>query len=335
MKIAINQLRGGTGVDVWAQNLCKGIQNAGISCNLNLLPGIYQFYPGLIPLIRTKKDDADIIQSNTWNGYGFKNESPLVVTEHHVVHDPVFNLYKTLGQKIFHRHAIKFEKKSLAVADSVTCVSQYTQKQLENVFDYHDSVVIYNGIDPSLFKPVVVSREHWNIAENKKILFFSGTLSVRKGADLLPKIMAHLGDEYILLIASGTNKGLNWGRNNIRNLGQISLAEMIDIYNLCDIFLFPSRLEGFGLSVAEAMACGKPVVATNGSSLPELVIDGKGGLLCEIDDVKDFVNKIRQISADVDMQKEMGLFNWKRIEEQFTIEKMTTEYLKLYSSLLS
>lgn len=334
MKVAINQVRGGSGVDVWAQNLCEGLQKVGVSCNVNQLPGIYQFCPGLIHLSKTKCD-ADVIQSNTWNGYRFKTEKPLVVTEHLVVHDPVFNPYKTLGQKLFHRHIFKFEKKSLGVADAVTCVSQFAQKQLESVFDYHDSVMIYNGIDTSLFRPAVVSREHWDIANNKKILFFSGTPSVRKGADLLPKIMDILGDEYILLIASGTKKGFNWGRDNIRNLGSLPLAKLIDIFNLCDIFLFPSRLEGFGLSVAEAMSCEKPVVATNGSSLPELIIDGKGGFLCRIDDVKDFSDRIEYLAEDCNIRRDMGIYNRKIVLEKFTLEKMTAEYLVLYNSLLN
>lgn len=61
------------------------------------------------------------------------------------------------------------------------------------------------------------------------------------------------------------------------------------MYNFCDILLLPSCREGFGYAVAEAMACGKPVICTNSSSLPELVMEGKGGFLCEQDNIEDFV----------------------------------------------
>jgi glycosyltransferase involved in cell wall biosynthesis len=333
MKIAINQVRGNSGVDVWAHNLYHGLQNAGIHSNLNLLNGFYQFCPYLIPLKKPNWDDADVIQSHTWNGFGFRNKTPLVVTEHGVLHDPLLDPYKSLGQKLFHRYVIKFEQKSIAMADAVTCVSRYTQKQMECVFDYHDSVMIYNGIDTELFRPATVFHKQWNIADNKKILFFSGTPSLRKGADLLPEIMDLLGDDYILVIASGTRRGFNWGRKNILNLGSRPLTELISLYNLCDIFLFPSRLEGFGLSVAEAMACGKPIVATNGSSLPELVIDEKGGFLCEIDNVRDFAEKIRHLADEEDLRREMGAFNRKRVEEKFELSRMVREYINLYDSL--
>jgi glycosyltransferase involved in cell wall biosynthesis len=146
--------------------------------------------------------------------------------------------------------------------------------------------------------------------------------------------MDRLGNEYTLLVASGQKQGSVLGCKNIINLGDLRLNQLVAIYNRCDIFLTPSRLEGFGLSVAEAMACEKPVVATNCSSLPELVVDGKGGFLCQMDNVEDFVQKIRYFAADENLRREMGLFNRRRVEEKFTIEKMTKGYIQIYQSLL-
>ena len=91
--------------------------------------------------------------------------------------------------------------------------------------------------------------------------------------------------------------------------------------------------EGFGLSVAEAMACGKPVVTTNGSSLPELVIDEKGGFLCEMDNVKEFAESIRIIAEDASLRREMGIFNRNRVEKKFTLDRMVKEYIKVYKKL--
>jgi glycosyltransferase involved in cell wall biosynthesis len=205
---------------------------------------------------------------------------------------------------------------------------------LEEVFGYTDAHLVYVGIDEKLFSPSSPETDVMDIPKAKNVLFFAGNLSRRKGADLLPAIMNQLGDEYLLLVASGQKQGSVYGCSNIINLGKLPLDQMVVTYNLCDIFLTPSRLEGFGLSVAEAMACGKPVVATDSSSLPELVMDGRGGFLCRMDDVKDFADKIRHLAADEDLRKEMGTFNRKRIEEKFTTEKMTEKYLRIYHSLL-
>ncbi len=334
MKVAINQISSGSGVDVWAQNLREGIQKAGLSCDLNLLSGIYQFCPGLITLNKTICDDADVIQSNTWNGFGFKNETPLVVTEHLVVHDPLFNPYKTLGQKLFHRQVFKFEKKSLAVADAVVCVSEDTRQKLMETFGYTDAHVIHNGIDASVFIQREITETVWNLPKNKTILLFAGNLSRRKGADLLPAIMKTLGDNYLLLTTSGNR---NKSQNNIphsRDLGHLNMEHLVEAYNQCDLFILPSRLEGLSLSTLEAMACAKPVIAFNCSSFPELVIDGKGGFLCKKDNMKDFAEKISVLAADENVRHHMGLFNRKRIEEKFTIEKMTMDYLNIYRSLV-
>lgn len=333
MKVTINQVRGNSGVDVWAHNLCEGLQKTGVSCNLDLLNGIYQFCPSLIPLRKNTCDDADVIQSHTWNGFGFRNETPLVVTEHGVLHDPLLEPYKSLGQKLFHRHVFKFEKKSLAVADSVVCVSEDTRQKLVEVFGYTDAHVIHNGIDTSVFRPREIADTMWDLPKNKTILLFAGNLSHRKGADLLPEIMRTLGDKYLLLTTSGNR---NKSQNNIpqsRDLGHLNLEQLIDAYNRCDLFILPSRLEGLSLSTLEAMACAKPVIAFNCSSFPELVVDGKGGFLCEKDNVKEMVDRIQYLSQERQLKSGMGKFNRNRIETEFTLEKMVNNYLQLYRTL--
>jgi glycosyltransferase involved in cell wall biosynthesis len=333
LKIAIRQVRGGSGTDVWSETLCRGIRNAGHGCELDLCSLYYQFAPSLVKL-RRKNSDSDITHGNSWSAYAFKDNSPLVVTEHLVVHDPAFNKYRSLSQKIFHRWILRCESNSFEAADAVVCVSQDTRKKMENIFGYLDARIIYNGVDAELFRPQALDKTLWQIPVNKTVLFFAGNMSRRKGADLLPAIMKLLGDEFILLTTAGIR---NQSRNDIphsHDLGHLNIHQLIDVYNLCDIFLLPSRLEGLSLSTLEAMACGKAVVAFNCSSFPELVIDGKGGFLAEKDNVHDIVERIRDLSREPDMVRKMGLFNRECILQKFTLGRMTKEYVELYRSLL-
>jgi glycosyltransferase involved in cell wall biosynthesis len=333
MKVAIRQVRGNSGIDVWARNLCAGIRRSGTDCTLDLKSSIFEFIPDLLSICPQEKE-SDIIHGNSWNAFAFKKGQPLVVTEHLLIHDPIYDPYRTFPQKAYHRWIYRCERKSLGAADAVTCVSQYARKKLEESFGFQDSEVIFNGIDTRVFKPTERMNDEWDIPSDKNILFFAGNLSRRKGADLLPAIMKELGEKYILLLATGQRGSSFSNLNNIINIGHQDLAHLVKAYNRCDIFLSASRLEGFGLSVAEAMACGKPVVATNGSSLPELVVDGKGGFLCKMDDVRDFAENIRYLAAEETLRREMGAFNRMRVEEMFTLETMVNNYIDLYRSIV-
>lgn len=335
MKVAINQVSGGSGSDVWARDLCIGLQNSGISCNLNLYHGFYQLYPDLIPLRRTISDGADLIQSHTWSGFSFKNEKPLVVTEHGVIHDPQRDLYKSFGQKIFHKRVFRFEKKSLDVADAVSSVSRFTQSEMERFFNYYDSIVIYNGIDPDFFHPQSSEQKSDDLYREKTVLLFVGNLTRMKGADLLPGIMEYLGDSFVLLATAGFRQNISISSKNIINIGILNRAELVTTYHSCDIFLTASRLEGLNLSVLEAMACGKPIVATNCCSFPEQVVEDKGGFLCEMNNCKDFAEKIQYLAENEGERKKMGNFNRDRILERFTLEQMVHGYERLYDSLLN
>jgi glycosyltransferase involved in cell wall biosynthesis len=332
VKIAIRQVRGGSGADVWSETLCRGIRNSGHDCTLDLSPSWYQFAPGLVKY-QNLSSDVDIVHGNSWNAFAFRQRSPLVVTEHHVIHDPLFNPYRSPDQRLYHRWIFRCEKRSFDLAETITCVSRFTQQKLEECFGIQDSHLIYNGIDTDIFHPADPETDPWNLPPGKTVLLFAGNLSRRKGGDLLPAIMKELGDDYVLLLATGQRAGGTSGSGRVINVGHLDLPGLVAAYNRCDIFLSASRLEGFGLSVVEAMACGKPVVATNGSSLPELVIDEKGGFLCRIDDVKDFAEKITMLGSDEALRHEMGLYNRRRVEENFTIEKMTKEYIKIYKSI--
>ncbi len=104
--------------------------------------------------------------------------------------------------------------------------------------------------------------------------------------------MRALGQGYILFYTNGLRRRGIFDEPNVISLGRIGREKLVELYNFCDILLLLSRLEGFGYAVAEAMACEKPVVCTNGSLLPELVVDQKSGFLCEQDNVSDFVKKL-------------------------------------------
>ena len=97
----------------------------------------------------------------------------------------------------------------------------------------------------------------------------------------------------------------------------VSEEVLVHLYNLCDVFVFPSLYEGFGLPVLEAMSCGAPVVVSNTSSLPE--ITASAGILVDPGDPKATANAIASVLESRDLNRELRcralerakLFSWK------------------------
>jgi glycosyltransferase involved in cell wall biosynthesis len=109
---------------------------------------------------------------------------------------------------------------------------------------------------------------------------------------------------------------------------------MPSVYRMHDILLSPTVREGFGLAIAEAMACGLPVVASDCSAIPELIDHGKGGFLCPVGDVAAFAEKINILADSPRLRREMGEYNRTKIEKMFTVERMVNEYKDLFEEVL-
>jgi glycosyltransferase involved in cell wall biosynthesis len=88
-------------------------------------------------------------------------------------------------------------------------------------------------------------------------------------------------------------------------------------------------LEGFGYVAAEAMACGTPVITSNSSSLPEIVVDKETGILCPPNDVEAFVEAVRSITSEPNRRQKMGKAARIHASREFSLERMGSEYAEL------
>ena len=332
MKIAFKILKVDSGSDLYFERLSDRLKKSDIKTEVIYYHKFFEFFPFLLKFIN-KKVDCDIIHSSLEYGWAFKeNNKPLIITVFHSVFDNSYKEYTNLLQKIFHYFILKPNiKKSLKMADKIIAISQYSKKNIIHKFGDFSIDVVYPYINNRKFKLKKIYS-----TDNRFKLLFVGNLIKRKGSDLLPKIMKLLGNDYVLYYTSGlrTRPPNNFNLPNMIPLGKLTEKELINKYNQCDVLLAPSRLEGFGYQIAEAMACGKPIITTNCSSLPELVINHKGGFLCEIDNVSDFVEKIKTLSKNKYLMKKMGQFNRRRIVEKFNLREMGKEYQQLYDELL-
>ena len=114
-----------------------------------------------------------------------------------------------------------------------------------------------------------------------------------------------------MLYYTGGFQGVDEGAPHPRMIaiGSPNREGLVAAYQSCDILLFPSRLEGFGIAPAEALACGRPVVTTDISALPEVVDHGQNGFLCP----RNGLSGLR-IEAQLKPGFSAGILEWKVVQ---------------------
>lgn len=322
-----------SGSDVYFRELAQSLRARGHEATITWLPMVFEPLADIGRMLRVPPG-TELIHTNSWNGFAFSgHDLPMITTVHHWVHDPVLNAYKSLAQRCYHATAVKWhERRSIAAADCVCTVSVFTAAVLAKNFPGLDPVVIHNGVDTDYFRPRETRPE-----ESSNGIFnvlFVGSPDKRKGFDLLPPIMARLGDNYRLTCITQRTHDLPVA-NNIRFLSGLDRDRLVSEFQRCDAFLFPTRYEGFGYVVAEAMACGKPVVSTNCSAIPEVVRHHVDGLLAEPDDVDAYVEHIRTLCADRNLVRTFGNSARRRIVDEFSVDAMIDAYVALYMRILA
>lgn len=332
IKVWFPTVRVGTGTDIFTTRLARALQQKGLIAKITWFPPCFEQFA---PLLRfaSLPANTDIIFTNSWNGFAFKRDGiPLVVTVHHGGFDPALDRSKTIAQHLYHKMLIRpYEKRSFRHADAITAVSSFVATTIRpHVATLEKIAVIHNWIDTERFRPADTAQP----ASSKFRLLYVGKLSRMKGVDLLPDIMEQLGDGFELRIAGrAQDRILGELPTNVRWLGWLDEEKLVRAYQECDALLAPSRSEGFGYSALEAMACGKPVIATNGTALQEVIEHGISGLLCPENDIAAFVDACRHLASDTQCTINMGQSARHRAVNYFTEAKTISRYISLIDSL--
>ena len=208
------------------------------------------------------------------------------------------------------------------------------------------SVVPY-GVDPRFEprpKPDALSRQLH--LDGKVVVLFLGGLERRKNLffllDVWREVTRERPDARLVLAGSGPlSSRLRRYAKRLGLDGQVIFAghvpegEKVDYYALADLLLFPSTLEGFGLTVAEAMSCGRPVVVSDRGSLPELVVDGEGGFLCDPADRQAFIRNTLLLLSDPMLRRKFGVANRARVDRLFRWDRCAAATAQVYEEVLA
>lgn len=320
---------------------------------VGMFPEMFAFsmraYEKVRQLLRQRR--FDIIHDNQTLGYGIllmkAFKIPIVATVHHPL--PIDRktdlaylervqdrLWRIMFYPFLMQHVVTKRM------DRVITVSASAAEETKNVFKVPTQKlrVIYNGIDTTIFRKVDgEDKQHGhlimvgNSQDRKKGLVYlleALRLLQRKNDVKLTIVDRGLPDnEYAPQLVNRYNLD---GRVNFT--GKVGLEELVEHYSRAEVAVVPSLYEGFGLPAAEAMACGLPVIATTAGALPEVVEDGKSGILVPPQDSHALAKAIEQLLNDEQLRRVMGEEGRKRVQTHFTWEQAAKKTLEVYQEVL-
>jgi glycosyltransferase involved in cell wall biosynthesis len=230
----------------------------------------------------------------------------------------------------------------LTAADAIIAVSENTKRDAINLYGIPaDKIhVIYEGVNPR-FTPITdpdrLSEIRTKYRLPGRFILHVGTIEPRKNLPLLFEVAAQTNEH---IVVAGK---LGWLTDpilaQVKELGvedRVTFTGFIDdddlpaLISTANVLAMPSKYEGFGLPILEAMACGTPVVASNAASLPE--VGGDAALYAWHDDVRSWIRLLSLALDDVELRsslRDRGL----RQAAKFRWDKMARETLEVYRNL--
>lgn len=312
--------------------------------------------PGLIKSLKRVIGSYDIIHLHTGHGLLnlttaammtlFNKGTPTIYTSHGIPmgYDSItLEIGSILSKKIV-KHLI------LRNCKFVTTVGKrdllYWKKQ---GISAHKIRYIPNGVDTKMFRlSRKIGKQYRDVIgfnEKSIVVLFFAQLRKVKGIDVLMKAipMVISKNPRVKFLLAGTGPMVSQVESSIRrlNLGDyskllleyISEPDLPKLFNTCDIYVLPSLVEGMPLSLMEAMACGKPVVATNVGDVSVLVQNGINGILIPTNNVESLVNGIIALAKDFELRSTMEEKNLKKLAD-YDWDHIASEYYKLYLETL-
>lgn len=279
----------------------------------------------------------DIIHFNGISYWFLKkkiSKAPHVVTIHHLVIDTIQNNKTSIGSRIRNiRGETSFfipllEKRCIESADKIISVSDFTKNQIINTYKINSNKinVIYNGIDLNGYnfsqEEINETKKQLNLDGESIILFVGRINDPRKGLTFLlhcfKQVLISFNVKLVVIGKGDQTEARNLSEsleisNNVLFTGFVSETDLKKYYSLCDIYVCPSKLEGFGLTIIEAMAAGKPIVATKVGAIPELITHEINGFLVESGNSDEMVSSICALLQNKYISQKIGTNNLSKV----------------------
>lgn len=234
---------------------------------------------------------------------------------------------------------------SLTKVDAILTVGNKLKNDI--IFDFpeleHKIFVSFNLVDFKKFQPPESRSEslnklNWNF--EKKHVLCVANINPEKGIDILIKAVKKLNRNDFILHIIGNIPNIRYSREVLLEIEKSMFVELhspvshdriVDYFQGCDLMVLPSRREGFGLSLAEAIACGKPVISTK-SGGPEDIVTRENGFLVDVNAPDQIAEKMESIlSGSISFHSEQIR---ESIREKFHSDRIIDQIINIYEEII-
>jgi len=315
--------------------------------------GAYPYWEQVALPNAAKKYGCDLLHC-TSNTAPVFNSIPLVITLHDIIYLESWSLFRngfTMYQRFGNIYRRLMVPPALKKSRKIITVSEFEKDRIRNFFGWPDDghlVAVYNGVN-EYFKPIyndtalLEVKKKYHLPDN--YFFFLGNTDPKKNtknvlaayADYIKKngpthklVMLDYEHEALTRLLNEINAPELI--NQIHLTGYVVNTDLPAIYNQCDLFLYPSLRESFGIPMLEAMACGIPVITSNTSSMPE--VSGGAALLIDPYNPAEITDAIEKLLSDQKLRLKYREAGFKQAAK-FSWQLMAQKVLGIYEDVLS
>jgi len=255
--------------------------------------------------------------------------------------------YKWLLKPKRYAHHLLYRLTSCLVNGFIAVSDEVKEAMMEIIGPIQDKItVIHNGVDVKRYGHLVDKtrvQSQLGLGDNARLIAVVGTLGEPKGHRYLVEAMATVAPQYpdvhVLFIGDGHLKEELQAQVESLNLGQWvhflgNRHDVPDLLAASELFVLPSLWEGLSMALLEAMAAGKPIVATAVSGTTQVMIPGETGLVVPPRDSRALAEAIIQLLSNPAQAQMMGQAARQHVKMNFSAQKQADEHLVLYHSLL-
>lgn len=210
-------------------------------------------------------------------------------------------------------------------------VSKYLEAQVrQSILKDIDTRCIYNGIDIDVFHPY---QYQFSRTRHYQVLGVASVWEKRKGLDTFRRLRLRLPENYDITLVGLTDDLMRQLPDGIVGVSRTdSEQQLVEYYANADVYVNPSEAESFGMTTAEALACGTPAIVYDTTACPEIV-DDLSGRVVPLDDIDALLNAVRDVCENP--QPDRRKHCRERAVRLFNRKEKYLEYIDLYDALLN